>query len=179
MAWTSPPTAVANATLTAATWNAGVRDNLNATAVALASAASQYFCATGVNALAARAAASNFISTSESTTTTSYTDLTTPGPSVTVTTGTAAFVWFGCDISSSADNAASDVSVEVSGSSSVAASDSWRILLDGVTNNNVNRGSSFHLFTGLTPGSNTFKMKYKAGSATSVYANREIAALPF
>lgn len=179
MAWTTPATAVANATLPAATWNASVRDNLNATAVALASSASQYFVATGVNALAARQIQTATVATSQSTASTSYGNLTTPGPTVTVTTGTIAICIFTAAVSNTGANSATDTSVAVSGATSVAASDAWRTVLDGVSAGQVNRVAGFHVFTGLNAGSNTFTMQYKVGSGTGTWADRELLVMPF
>jgi hypothetical protein len=179
MAWTAPATAVANATLPAATWNATVRDNLNATAVALATTASQYFVASGVNTLAARLMQTATVATSQSTASAAYTNLTTVGPQVTVTTGTIAVVLFTAAVSNTNTNSATDVSVAVSGATSVAASDAWRTVLDGVAANQVNRVAGFHVFTGLTPGSNIFTQQYKVGSGTGTFADRELLVMPF
>jgi hypothetical protein len=179
MAWSTPATAVANATLPAATWNATVRDNLNATAVALAATASQYFVATGVNALAARSVSGATVATNQTTTSTSYVNLTTTGPQVTITTGTIAFVLFTAAVSNTATNSATDVSVAVSGATSIAASDAWRTVLDGVSASQVNRVTGFHLFTGLNAGSNIFTMQYKVGSGTGSFADRELLVFPF
>jgi len=179
MAWTTPATAVANATLPAATWNATVRDNLNATAVALASVSSQYFVATGVNALAARLLQTATVATSQTTATTSYTNLATVGPAVTVTTGTIAVAFFCAAVSNTAANSATDVSVAVSGASSVAASDAWRTVLDGVSANQVNRVVGMHCFTGLNAGSNTFTVQYKVGSGTGTFSDRELIVFPY
>lgn len=179
MAWSTPLTAVANTTLPAATWNASVRDNLNATAVALASAVSQYPVATGVNALAMRLVASNVIATSQTTTSTSYTDLTTVGPTITATTGSIAVVLFSAEVSNSGTNSATSCSVAVSGTTSIAANDAWRTVLDGVTAANINRVAGFHVFTTLNQGSNTFTVRYKVGSGTGTFAQRELGLLPY
>ena len=80
MAWTAPRTAVAGATFSAAQFNANVRDNLNETAPAKATAASQLFVSTGPNAIAARVPSTARVDTAESTSSTSYVDLATPGP---------------------------------------------------------------------------------------------------
>lgn len=171
-------TAVAGATFTAAQFNQYVRDNLNQTAPALATAASQLFVSTGANAITTRVPTTASVSTSESTTSTSFTDLATPGPSVTVTCGTIAIVGFAASQSNNTLDHACLSSVEVSGASSVAASDNWAILTDGVTAGNFVRYGMTHVFTGLTAGSNTFKMKYRAGSTTATYQFREIFVIP-
>lgn len=178
MAWSAPMTAVAGATFTAAQFNQYVRDNLNETAPAKATAASQLFVSTGANAIATRQPSSNFISTNQSTASTSYTNLATVGPTVTVTTGTIAMVWFAASASNVTENAMTASSVAVSGASTVAASDNWMIQTDGVTAGNFTRPSGMHVFTGLTPGSNTFQMKYRAGSSTASFQFREISVLP-
>src|SRR4249919_3869016 len=92
MAWSTPLTAVANATLTAAQWNASVRDNLLATAVALATTAGSHFAVTATNTLAERLTQTNTVATSETTASTSYTALATAGPAITATTGVLAIV---------------------------------------------------------------------------------------
>jgi len=87
MSWTAPLTAVATASLSAAQWNASVRDNLLETAPAKATAAGQVFVATAANAIAARTPSSNLITTIETTTSTTSGVLPTAGPSVSVVTG--------------------------------------------------------------------------------------------
>src|SRR4051812_39470435 len=94
MSWTAPMTAVAGATFAAAQFNQHVRDNLNETAPAKASAASQLFVSTGANSIATRVPTAQYIPTLESTALGSYTDLTTTGPLISVTTGTIAIVAF-------------------------------------------------------------------------------------
>lgn len=49
MAWSAPITAVTNATLSAAQWNASVRDNLNETAPAKATVANRVIVTNGAN----------------------------------------------------------------------------------------------------------------------------------
>lgn len=172
-------TAVAGATFTAAAFNQFVRDNLLETAPAKATAASQIFVSTGPNAITTRVPTQASISTSQSTTSASYVDLTTVGPRVTVDTGTTAMVWFAASHAHNADNNESACSVAVSGASTVAASNAWQHSTDGVAAGNFVRGSSFHTFTGLTVGSNTFTMKYRVGaSGTASFRDREIVVLP-
>lgn len=178
MAWSAPMTAVAGATFTAAQFNQYVRDNLNATAPALATAASQLFVSTGANAITTRTPSTATVATTESTATTSYTDLTTSGPAVTVDTGTIAIVLFASGMSVATTDNAGWTSVAVSGSSSVAASDAWSIQMDGITAGNTVRYGMTHVFTGLTAGSNTFTMKYKAGGSTTSFRNRTIGIIP-
>lgn len=178
MAWTAPMTAVAGATFSAAQFNTNIRDNLNETAPAKASAASQVPVSTGANAIAMRTPTTARVDTNETTTSTTYVDLATPGPSVSVTSGTIALVWFAAEIANNTNNSLAKCSVEVSGASSVAVSDLWTLSMDGNAANNYSRGSMMHTFTGLTPGTNTFKMKYAVGSNTGSFKTREINVFP-
>jgi hypothetical protein len=179
MAWSAPMTAVAGATFTAAQFNQYVRDNLNETAVAKASAASQIFVSTGANALAARVPTVASISTSQTTSSTSFADLATVGPQITVTTGTIAIVLFSASMAHSVDNNETATSVTVSGASSIAASNAWELSFDGNKATNFSRGTGAHIFTGLTAGSNTFTMKYRVGaSPTGTFRDRELNIIP-
>lgn len=178
MAWSAPMTAVAGATFTAAQFNQYVRDNLNATAVALATAVSQVPVSTGANALAMRTPATASVATSQTTASTTYTDLTTPGPAITAITGTIAIVFIAAGMANNVSNSLTACSVAVSGASTLAASDAWAAYLDGNQASNFSRVGVTHTFTGLTAGSNTFTMKYKVGSNTGSYQNREINVFP-
>ena len=179
MAWSAPMTAVAGAIFTAAQFNQYVRDNLNSTAPALATATGQFFVATGANAIAARTPTSARVNTSESTTSATYTDLATPGPAVTVTTGVNALVIITAGMSNNTTNSASSMSFAISGATTIAAADSHRIARDGMNLNNLVRYSAASFFNTLTPGVNTFTTKYLVGSGTGIFDNREIFVLPF
>lgn len=172
-------TAVAGATFTSAAFNQFVRDNLLETAPAKATAASQLFVSTGPNAITTRVPSQASVSTLQSTTSSSYVDLTTVGPRITLDTGTIAFCWFAASHSHSADNNETACSVAVSGASTVAASNAWQHSVDGIVGGNFVRGSSFHIFTGLTAGTNIFTMKYRVGaSGTASFRDRELGVLP-
>jgi hypothetical protein len=80
MAWSAPMTAVANATFTSAQFNQYVRDNLLECAPAKATTPGRLIVTTGPNAITERVVTQASISTSETTTSTSYTDLATTGP---------------------------------------------------------------------------------------------------
>src|SRR3712207_4741779 len=101
MAWATPLTAVSNAILSAAQWNASVRDNLNETGPAKATTAGRILVTTGANGIAERAVSSATVSTSQTTTSTSYTDLATVGAAVAVTTGTQALALWNVQMASS------------------------------------------------------------------------------
>jgi hypothetical protein len=179
VAWTVPLTGVSNATLTAAQWNATVRDDLNTTAPALATTAGAIFVATGTNAIAQRIPASASVTTVETTTSTSYTNLATVGPQVTVTTGTSALVGFHCRQSNSTLSSNVWTTYAVSGATTVAASDNFALSFDSpVANSTVYHGTSFRV-TGLTAGSNTFTLQYRVSAGTGTFHVRNLWVLPF
>jgi hypothetical protein len=170
-------TAVANAAFTAAQFNLNVRDNLNETAPAKATTASSIFVGTGVNSIAERTLSQSSVSASESTSSTSYTDLTTTGPAATVTTGTNAIVFITAEMSNSTVNAPARCSFDVTGATTTAANDNFSAVLISATANAHARMSVVH-FISLTPGSNTFTMKYKAASGTATFVRRSLAIIP-
>ena len=114
--------------------------------------------------------------TSETTTSTSYTDLATSGPAVTVTTGTTVLVYIYSWIDNDTAGQFSLVSYAVSGDSTVAANDNWSLALRGT--DDIAASAAF-LETSLTPGSNTFTLKYKAGANTATFQRRRIIVVPF
>jgi hypothetical protein len=140
---------------------------------------SGYFVATGANAIVERIASFDEIDTSESTTSTSYTDLTTPGPAVTATTGARALYIVTARQGNDTSNAATWCAAAVTGASSIAASDSRALLTDGITGANEMRMSMAHLESNLNSGSNTFTMKYKVTSGEGTWLRRHLIVLPY
>lgn len=179
MAWTAPMTAVSGTIWTSAQFNAHIRDNLLETMPGKATAAGNIFVSNGLNSIAQRVPSTNIVATSQTYTGVLYGDLGAVGPAVTVTTGTAAMVWFGARMSHSSGLGETSMSVAVSGATTIAASDDWRMLQSGVTANNTNRFMVGHMFTNLTAGSNTFTAKYKTSGATATYQDRDIVVIPF
>lgn len=125
---------------------------------------------------------STFVSTSESTTSTTYTDLTTTTDSVYVPIGSSgkAIVIINAMLSTtSAGGVMPYVTYEMSGANSSAASDTRAIVVterQGALSN-AQRGAIF-VETGLTAGFTTFKLKYRTNSSTSTFANRRITVIP-
>lgn len=179
MAWSVPLTAVSNSALTAAQWNASVRDNLLETAVAKATTGSgEHFASTGVNSIAARqlvvssnAAVGTLVSTSYNTGLTGTTAV-----AVTTTTGVFAVWSIHCRQSSSSAGTNVWTSVNISGSTSITGSDARAISYDQA-------GEIYHGITvmenGLTAGSNQFTMAYRVSGGTGTFANRRIQVVPY
>lgn len=174
MTWSTPLTAVSNAALTAAQWNASVRDNLLEVAPAKATTAGYHFVSTGTNAIAERAILTAAVSTSETTTSTTYTDLATAGPSVSLTTGTQALVWIAASLSNSSSSSFSAATTDISGATTAGG---------GIANAVVNYGTLANRFgvcwlaTGLTSGVNAFKINYRVNAGTGTFADRSITVM--
>lgn len=183
MAWSAPMTAVANTVFSAAQFNQFVRDNLNETAPALATAAGSHFAATGVNAIAERRLTGFTDLDTGTTASTTFTDLGAPanvGPSVTVDTGPTALVIVHGQISNSGAGSAR-MGYEVSGATSLAAADNRGIGFFGAAGVTVacSMGTHHGGGTALTPGENTFTAKYRVSSGTGTFSARRIVVLPF
>lgn len=170
-------TAVSGSVFTAAQFNTNVRDNLNETATAKATQVSSIFVGNGVNSLVERLPEVDNIGTTETTGSTSYTDLATVGPTVTTTTGTRAMIFIRCGMENTGTGA-SFMTFEVSGATTQAASDTFAININGLAASRWRLGSMY-MISSLTPGSNTFTAKYKVGSGTGTFLSRQLSVLPF
>lgn len=181
MAWTAPMTAIAGSAFTAAQFNTYVRDNLLETAPAKATTAGGYFVATGTNAISQRTLTESEITTAETTSNTSYINLATVGPTVTTTTGSKALVMWCAQIENTANGGFGIVSVDISGATTQAANDGYSLVLEQTSDNTGQAvsASTAKVFN-LTPGSNTFTLKYRAsGGGTSNFSRRRLIVLPF
>lgn len=178
MAWTTPLTAVASTALTAAQWNATVRDNLLETAPAKATTTGRIIVATGTNSVTERAVLSSNIATSQSTSSVTYANLSTPGPAVTLTTGTNAIAFASSQMSGSTVSAFYAFGVTVSGASSIAAIDDDGFMWQSPSATAGIRGTvAVHYPASLTAGSNTFTMQYRASAGSGTYALRKISVI--
>ena len=183
MAWTAPMTAFSNSVFTAAQFNQYVRDNLNQTAPALASTTSSYFATVAVNQIAERIAQNAAVFAAETTTSTSYGNLTTTGPVCTCATGTNALVGLYADVSVNTAGTVAYMSYAVSGASSLGSADSRALgwATPSTAAASFLLSTYVHLETGLTPGTNTFTAQYRVGSGggTGSWSNRNMFVLPF
>ena len=176
MAWTAPMTAVDNTAFFAAEFNTHVRDNLLETAPAKASAVGSFFVGVGTNEISERTPATGFVVTSQTTTSTTFTDLGTVGPSVTLTTGTAALVILGCSLGNTTTNISSYMSFEAPG---YAATGNRAVGKTSQTAANMRLHASNYIWLdALTPGSNTFTAKYSVTGGTGTFANRALTVIP-
>lgn len=127
-------------------------------------------------------AAVTTVATSETTTSGTYTDLTTTADSVTVTIGASgkALVIFSAETSVSAGS--SRMSYAMSGANTAPATDAksatFHAQVGAAQDGTLIRA---YMETGLTPGSTTFKPKFRSAidTSTKTFLNRQIIAIPF
>lgn len=120
--------------------------------------------------------------TQETTTSTSYVDLTTTTDTVTVTIGANGLAWINVSVQTftNTNSQQTFTSFAASGANTIAAADTFAMIYGlPTTGAGESLSASFgRLFTGLTPGSTTFKMKYRTSSGTATFANRSITVIP-
>lgn len=176
MAWTTPLTAVANSPLTSAQWNASVRDNFNETAPAKATGNGTLFVGAGANIIAERQILDNIVDTSETATSTTYVNLATNGPIVTIATGTFALTWINAMHANSTAGSGTFSSFEITGASAVTATDQRAI-------HQQNAGAGMDIRSGVcalnatTAGTNVFRMQYRVGSGTGSFSRRRMIVM--
>jgi len=180
MSWTSPLTAIANTTLTAAQWNTFLRDNMNAQGPAAANSAGSYLVTTGLNSLIMRTPGVDYQSISDSTNSTSFGDLDPPGGSVTVVTGVRALVTIGCQISNSTAGCGGRASIDLAGDTERPADDINVVGAESGTASDTFKLTWTTLYDPINPGTNIFSMKYRASiGGTATFSGRLMMAMPF
>lgn len=114
------------------------------------------------------------ITTQQSTSSTSYTDLTTSGPAVTITVPSSGSVRlsYSAEVENDSVNRAY-IGFAISGATTTAASDTTAAVMRNSAGDPITIGRSL-IIEGLTPGSTTFTMKYRVAGGTGTYLNREI-----
>lgn len=114
------------------------------------------------------------VAASETTGSTSFTDLATAGPAVTIETGTAAEVTLYTQCSVNTATQFVVMGFAVSGASTIAAADNRAIGKSDT--GNVYKGGATFLVEGLTPGANVFTCKYRVTGGTGSWNDRRITA---
>lgn len=126
-------------------------------------------------------AAAAYVATSETTTSTSYADLSTTTDTVTVTIGANGLALVSIFSHLQLGTASGEqvfVGFAISGATTTAATDTMAIKYQPWTANAFGQYGASFLVTGLAAGSTTFKMKYRATSNTGTFYNRRIAVVP-
>ena len=118
------------------------------------------------------------IETSQTTTNeSSFTDLGTVGPTVTLTTGTKALVTITCETQQITGGVFGLVGFAVSGATTIAADTARCVRIAGTGSNS--QSSCTFMLSNLNAGSNTFTLKYRGsgGGFTHTFLNREIIVM--
>lgn len=178
MTWTTVPTWTTGQVLTAAHLNL-IGANLNETAPGKATTAGGLFVATGTNAIAERIPQTAFQTASETYSSTSYGNLATVGPSVTVTSGSRAMVILSGFMSNNTGGGNSFMAADVSGATTIAAQDATALRAESSAANDNYQMSYVYYEEGLTPGSNVFTVKYRVTTGTTTFDDRRITVFPF
>ena len=132
--------------------------------------------ATGLKWAAVAAIPANavaIVAASETTSSTSYTDLTTAGPAVTLTTGTKALVIVTSASFNNTNAQGPFMGYAVSGATTIAATDTTASYVQRESAVQKTRYSCVSSIT-LTAGSNTFTAKYRTSTGTATFSDREI-----
>jgi hypothetical protein len=121
------------------------------------------------------ASASARVETEQGTTSSSFTDLSTSGPAVTLTTGTKVLVIVTAEMMNTSAVESNIASFAISGATTVAAGTiDWYVRSMIGTANERERFSAATRYASLTAGSNTFTMKYRRTGGTAYFGQREI-----
>lgn len=179
MAWTAPRTWVSTEIITASIMNTHVRDNLLETAPAKATAAGLVL-ATAANSIVVRPPSSASVTALETTASTGYTNIGTDGPAVSIPTGSDVFIAISARVSSTTAGALPSFAYAIAGATAISA-DVTRSYQAEISNSNDVYMGTFAITQGtLTPGTNTFQMKYAElnGVGTATFATRRISVIP-
>lgn len=179
MVWTAPVTFVDGNTLTAAELNTYLRDNMLETMPAKATGQLRHFVSDGANRIVERQIFKSYIEAREITSSTSFVDLATVGPSVTVTTGIRALAIWSVSLDNDTGNATSHAAIAVSGATTIAAGDRYATIIRTYVGSREKRFGMAEMVTNLTPGSNTFRIRYKVGAGVGRFAKRHLAVWAF
>jgi hypothetical protein len=179
MAWVTPITWTVGQTVTASQLNVNIRDNMNETSVAKTTTAGSYTVGTAANAIAERTIGHAFDSSSDTTSSTTFTDLSGgASPSVPVTTGAKAIVFLTASMQNNTVNALCAMGTDVSGATTVAPS-SFAAVRGTSATANANITASAAYLVLLTPGLNTFTAKYLVSAGTGSWGSRRILIQSF
>lgn len=122
-------------------------------------------------------AATAFTAALEATGSTTFVDLTTVGPSVTVTTRTKVLVMYMAQIFNTTSTASSRMSYAISGATTQAATISNAAIATAGTSGDAFQVAGFDFVT-VNAGSNTFTAKYSAQAGSANFQRRRLFVWP-
>lgn len=125
-------------------------------------------------------AATATVATQETTSSSAYTDLATTTDQVTVTVGASGVVQVVITAWIKGSTVDGDIYASFTASgANVLAADDLRSLNISTPSGGGHQSSAVFVLTGMSPGSTTFKMKYKAATGTGTFHSRTISAIAF
>jgi hypothetical protein len=175
MTWTALPAYSDGNALTAAQMTA-IKDNINETVPAHASNAGSWFISTGPNAVVGRSIDADSVLTQQTTTSTSYVNLTTVGPTIGHSVGVSAIISISCQMFNSGSTSSNWSSYEVSGATTRVADDIHAISCEAASATQAFKMGATFLET-LTAGFNTLTQKYRVGSNTGTFDDRHMVMM--
>jgi hypothetical protein len=168
---------VAKETITAALLNTHLRDNMLETEAAKATGGGLFFGAALNSIVERKPAYHQVLAAVNRTGATTYAGT---QPSVTVSTSDRALVFWSADFENNTANVNTWSSINVTGASTIAASDDYSCVDSSTAAARNNQRMQHHFYTSLTPGSNTFAMQYRVSNAgsTGTWNNRRLLVIP-
>lgn len=120
------------------------------------------------------------VNASESTTSTTFADLATAGPTVAATIGPSgrAVVIVGGRLSNNGAGNFAIMAVAVTGASTRAADDALGAIYTPPAGGNLHQASHAFVLTGLAPGATTFTAKYRVAAGTGTFSARQLTIIP-
>lgn len=152
--------------------------DLNETFAGKATTAGSYPVATGPNALAERFLGANEQSGSDTTTSSSFTNLSPIGPTVTSTTGSKALAFITCQMSNNTVGERTNAGLDVTGATTIGSSANVCLRQTSSTANALVMATYAAVFS-LTAGSNVFKMEYAVTGGTGTFSLRRLIIQPY
>ena len=121
-----------------------------------------------------------FVGTTESTTSSTFTNLATVGPSVTLVTGSGAIVTLGALLGNNSAGGSALMGFTISGATTTAASALAALRIgNGASGASNSIQASFVVGIGTTAGTNTFTAQYEqTGGGTATFSARQITVQP-
>lgn len=173
MTWSTLPTYTDGTVLDASKLNA-IKANINETAPAKATTAGYHFVSTGTNHIEERAIVSDKILTQQTTTSTTYTNLSTTGGIAALTTGVKALIMHGCQMFNDTTSACWS-SYELSGATSSSPNNDRAVTCEANANDSFRM--SYCELQVTNPGVNVFIQKYRVSAGQGTFDDRHIIAM--
>lgn len=177
MSWTAPATFTDGNVLSAADMNTFLRDNMLETMPGKATGQLRHYIADGANRIIERQIVKEYIEVADVTSSTSYGDLGTVGPSITLVASQAVLVFWTMYVENNTAGATNCSSIDVSGATVSGPADSKALMIPIYTADKGRQVGMADIIAGLAPGTHTFKLQYRVDSGTGKFAKRSLIVI--